>query len=364
MTPGRPPAATVTLIERAVVLLMIALLLLGVFQVLRPFTTAILFGTIVAVAAWPLREGLVRGGMGRGWAAFLLLMLSLAVIALPALILAPGLADQVAHGSNRLTHFLETVPHNAPDWVAGLPLVGSQIAGVWNDLVSGEVGLRAALAPYSDGLRRALVAAATGLADSLLQLALALGVATMFWVHGRELAAALRDVLRRLGGEAAAHTLDTIGASVRSVAYGVVGTSALDAVLMGSGLWVAGIHGAATYGFISLILAMSQIGLPLMYAIGLVSTWFLFHVGAWGWASFMLVWCGVISAVDHVLRPLRGRDAALAGHPRRVRRLRLVRLPRPVHRARVAGGCLHAAHNLAQPAGVTAKRPVSGRRCG
>jgi predicted PurR-regulated permease PerM len=160
------------------------------------------------------------------------------------------------------------------------------------------------LAPYSDGLRRGLVAAAAGLADSLLQLVLALGVATMFWVHGRELAQELRDVLRRLGGEAAAHTLDTIGASVRSVAYGVVGTSALDAVLMGGGLWVAGIHGAATYGFISLILAMSQIGLPLMYAIGLVSTWFLFHVGAVGWGVFMLVWCGVISAVDHGLRPL------------------------------------------------------------
>ena len=61
--------ATVFAIERAVVLLIIALLLLGVFEVLRPFITAILFGAILAVAAWPAREALVRLGLPRGAAA-------------------------------------------------------------------------------------------------------------------------------------------------------------------------------------------------------------------------------------------------------------------------------------------------------
>jgi predicted PurR-regulated permease PerM len=36
-----------------------------VLAVLRPFATAILFGTILAIAAWPLRNFLLRRGMKR-----------------------------------------------------------------------------------------------------------------------------------------------------------------------------------------------------------------------------------------------------------------------------------------------------------
>ena len=296
--------ATVATIERALVLLLIALLLLGVFEVLRPFITAILFGAILSVAAWPLRDLLVRIGLPRGAAAVVLLLLSLGVLALPALILAPGLADQVAHGGERVAMVLATVPHTPPDWLASLPLVGDQIAGLWNDAASGELDVAATLAPYSESVRHILVAVAAGLADSLLQLVLALAVATMFWVHGRELAGELRAVLNDLGGEAAAGALDTAGASVRGVAYGVVGTATLQAVLMGSGLAMAGIQGAPTFGFITLLLALSQIGAPLIYVIGLGSAWWLFHGGAVGWSIFLLAWCAFVSAADHVVRPV------------------------------------------------------------
>ena len=192
-------APTVATIERALVLLLIALLLLGVFEVLRPFITAILFGAILAVAAWPLRDLLVRAGLPRGAAAVVLLLLALGLLALPALILAPGLAGQVAHGNERIAAVLATLPRTPPDWLAALPLVGEQIAGLWSDAASGELDVVATLAPYSESLRHVLVAVAAGLADSLLQLVLALAVATMFWVHGRELAAELRAVLRGPG---------------------------------------------------------------------------------------------------------------------------------------------------------------------
>jgi len=57
----------VTLIERSIVLLLVAGLLIGVAAVLRPFTTAILFGTILAIAVWPLRQARTRWGLGMGW---------------------------------------------------------------------------------------------------------------------------------------------------------------------------------------------------------------------------------------------------------------------------------------------------------
>lgn len=298
-------AGTVATIERALVLLLIALLLLGVFEVLRPFITAILFGAILAVAAWPLRDLMVvRAGLPRGAAATVLLLLALCLLALPALILAPGLAGQVAHGSERVAEFLATLPQVPPDWLAGLPLIGGQIGDLWSNAASGDLDLGATLAPYSESLRHILVAVAAGLADSLLQLVLALAVATMFWVHGRELAAELRAVLYHLGGEAAAGALHTAGASLRGVAYGVVGTATVQAVMMGTGLAIAGIRGAATFGFITLLLAISQIGAPLIYLIGLGAAWWRYHGGSPNHAIFLIVWCVLVSAADHVLRPL------------------------------------------------------------
>jgi predicted PurR-regulated permease PerM len=294
---------TIVTIERALVLLLIALLLLGVFEVLRPFITAILFGAILAVAAWPAREAMVRAGLPRGAAASVLLLVAVGVVALPALLLAPGLAGQIGHGSAHLTAFLATVSRTPPDWLAALPLVGGELAGLWTSAASGEVNFVATLAPYSESLRHALVAVAGGLADSLLQLVLALAVATMFWVHGHELAAELRDVLHRLGGEAAAHAVDTTGASIRGVAYGVVGTAVLQAVLIGAGLGIAGIRGAVAFGFVTFVLALSQIGLPLIYAIDLGAAWWSFHVGSMGWAIFLLAWCVPLSAADNVVRP-------------------------------------------------------------
>src|SRR5215472_15207603 len=90
---------TTQLLERAFLLLLFAGLLLGILTVLRPFTTAILFGAILAIAAWPLRDFLLQRGLKRGFAATLLLLLALAVVALPLIAMAPGLGERLTQGT-------------------------------------------------------------------------------------------------------------------------------------------------------------------------------------------------------------------------------------------------------------------------
>ena len=48
----------------------------------------------------------------------------------------------------------------------------------------------------------------------------------------------------------------------------MVGTAAIQALLLAIGLAVAGVPGAATLGFIALLLAICQIGGPLLILIG------------------------------------------------------------------------------------------------
>jgi predicted PurR-regulated permease PerM len=51
---------------------------------------------------------------------------------------------------------------------------------------------------------------------------------------------------------------------MRGVAYGVIGTAGIQAVLLAIGLAVAGVPGAGTLGLVALLLAISQIGGPLL----------------------------------------------------------------------------------------------------
>jgi predicted PurR-regulated permease PerM len=128
-------------------------------------------------------------------------------------------------------------------------------------------------------------------------------VATMFWVSGDALAAALRDIFRRLGGEAAVTALDVAAGAVRGVAYGVVGTAAIQAVVMATGLVVAGVPGAALLGFVTLLLALSQIGAPLIVAVwGGAAAW-LFGQDQQGWGMFVIAWGLVVTLMDNVIKP-------------------------------------------------------------
>src|SRR5215204_766448 len=303
--PETPTAATIgttQLLERAFLLLLFAGLLLGILAVLRPFATGILFGAILAIAAWPLRELLLRRGLTRGLAATLLLLLALAVVALPLVAVAPGLAERLSQGADRVQDYFAGSPQ-VPARLADLPVVGERLAKVWNRAMLAEGGIRTMLEPYSESLRQGFVGVAGALAQSVLQIILSLVVATFFWVSGDVLAATLRDILRRLGGEPAGATLDVAGGAVRSVAYGVVGTAAIQAVIMAIGLAVAGVPGAILLGFVTLLLALSQIGAPLIIVIWVGAAVWLFGQDQQGWGVFMIFWGLVVTVLDNFIKP-------------------------------------------------------------
>src|SRR5499427_1901072 len=148
-----PATGTTQLLERAVLFLLFAGLLLGVLAVLRPFATAILFGAILAIAAWPLRDFLLRCGLKRGLDATLLLLLALAVVVLPLMAVAPGLAERLTQGASRLQDYFASAPQ-VPSWLAGLPIVGERLARIWDQAMHAEGGIRTMIEPYSDALRQ------------------------------------------------------------------------------------------------------------------------------------------------------------------------------------------------------------------
>jgi predicted PurR-regulated permease PerM len=295
-------AARVALIERGILVAIVVGLSIGVLMIVKPFTTAILFGATLATAAWPVRQALVRHGLRRGSAAALLLLLSLVLVVLPMLVVAPHLADQLSRGIQRIQSYFAAIPEQ-PAWIKGTPLVGRRLAAAWDRVVQVQGNLRALAEPYTANLELVMIAAARGLADSLVQVVLSLAVATMFWTNGDGLVAMLHDALRRLGGPIAERALDVAAGAIRGVAYGVVGTAAIQAVLLTLGLAVAGVPGAAMLGFVGLLLAISQIGGPLLVLIWGAAAWWLFGQDYPAWGAFMIVWGVLVSTADNFIKP-------------------------------------------------------------
>jgi predicted PurR-regulated permease PerM len=295
-------AGRTALIERSLLVLLVIGLFVGVMAVVKPFTTAILFGASLATATWPLREALVHRGLRRSAAAVVLLLSSLALIGLPFLAVAPNLAEQVTAGMQLVHSYFAASPAQ-PAWLDSVPLVGMRLTAVWERLVESEGNVRTLSAPYAADIEQMLVVAARGLADSVLQLILSLAVATMLWANGEPLVGVLHDALRRLGGTIAEQTLDVATSAIRGVAYGVVGTAVIQALLLALGLAIAGVPGVAMLSFVGLLFAISQIGGPLLVLIWGAAAWWLFEQQHAAWGVFMIVWGLFVSAIDNFVKP-------------------------------------------------------------
>ena len=291
------------LIEKSIVLLLFLAFLSGLMLVLLPFGVGLMFGGVIAVAAWPLRQALRGIGMSSGWAATVLLGALLTFVAVPILLLAPRLAGETARILDVVRVWLETAPP-PPQWLESIPIVGDSLKEQWIEAFTTGAKPHEILAPYAEPLRGALIAVARGMGESLLQLLLALAIATMFWAQGDTLAAVSMDVLRRLGGAHLAEMAVLSVNAVRGVFYGVVGTACFQALLMAIGVWLAGIPGAVPIGFVTLLLALSQIGGPLIHLVWAGGAYWLYLQGQTGLVLWAFVaWGLFITFVDNILKP-------------------------------------------------------------
>ena len=188
--------------------------------------------------------------------------------------------------------------------MAGVPLVGEAAHAKWIEILPPGANPYEALAPYVEPVRAALLSAARDVGDSLLQLILSLLIAAMFWAQGDLLAATAMDVLHRLGGERLSGMAVLAADAVRGVFYGVVGTACAQAVLMAAGIWLAGVPAAVPLGFITLLLALSQIGAPLINLVWAGAAYWLHARGQTGLVLWFVVGWGILVALlDGVLKP-------------------------------------------------------------
>jgi len=306
-----PPQRDLTQITLGV--LFIGGLLVASFWILQPFLPAVIWATMVVVATWRVMLGI----QARLWGKRSLAVVAMTVILLLLLVVPLSLAiaaiadnsDRIADWAKWLKEFKVPPP---PDWVAGLPLVGGKLQQFWQQVAAtGIEDYAARLAPYAGTSTQWLIAEAGDFGLLFLQFLLVVVIAAILYAGGESVADWVKRFGRRLAGDRGTDVVVLAGQAIRGVALGVVVTAAVQSLLGGIGLALAGVPMAAVLTVLMFMLCIAQLGpiLVLLPAVG-----WLYWSGDSGWGTFLLVWTMIVGSLDNVLRPYlikKGADLPL-----------------------------------------------------
>jgi predicted PurR-regulated permease PerM len=271
--------------------------------ILRPFLGPAIWAAMVVVSTWPLMLRVERRLFGRrvlAVAVMTVLLLLLFVVPLTLAVLTiVGNADRIVEWARVAADF--RLPQTPPAWATHLPLVGHAIGSAWEQVQAlGAMDLLPRLTPYAGNVTRWFVAEVGGVGFLLLEFVLTVLIAAVMFATGEEAKALLYRFAIRLGGDRASPIIHLAAGAIRGVALGVVGTAAIQAVISGLGLLVAGVPAAGLLTALIFMLCLAQLG-PLLVLVP-AAIW-AFWSGSTGWGILIVVVATVVTSLDNVLRP-------------------------------------------------------------
>ncbi|MEX1330730.1 MAG: AI-2E family transporter [Desulfobacterales bacterium] len=294
-------------IDIAIRIGVIALLIALCFNILRPFISPVVWGIILAIALFPAcrRLSSVLNGRVKLAAAIITAVMLLCII-LPSVHMVSSLVDGTKYISERLQHSEIKVPP-PPDNIDKWPLIGKTLKREWNEA---SENLKATLTRFQPQLKAMslwLLKSAMGTALGLVQFALSIVIAGIFMANAKGSGNIARELFVRLAGERGADFAVVSQKTVHNVVKGILGVAIIQALLAGSGFWVAGVPGAGLWAFLCLFLAIIQIGIfPVVIPVII----YMFSSADALTAGLLTAWLILVSLLDNFLKPiLMGRGA-------------------------------------------------------
>ncbi len=307
--PDYDPLFVRNMIESTLRIGLIVILLSFAYDIIKPFTTPIVWGAIIAIAAFPLVKWLEpRLGGRRGLAAGLITLFFIAALVFPTwTVTDAGLGGLKKLGTGLESGELRVPPPTArvKDW----PVVGERLFTAWS---SASRDLEAFLHSNSEQIKElsgALLKRIGGSLMSVLMFVVSLAIAGGFMTYAEPCADGAKRFFVRVGGlNPGGEWAPMIVATIRNVLQGVIGVAIIQTVLVSIGLFVAGIPGAPILSVIVLILAIAQ--LPPLIVLAPVMA-YAFSTMDTTWAVVFTVYQLIAGASDSFLKPMmmgRGLD--------------------------------------------------------
>jgi predicted PurR-regulated permease PerM len=300
--PDRPEhdvAAALT-IEPVLRIAALGLLIYACVILLLPFISIIVWSVVLAVALYPVFKWIsVRLGGRPRLAAALVTLLGLMVVIGPATWLILGLIDSVRAIYDHFDLAKISLPA-PPAGVKTWPLIGEQLYQFWDLASTNITRALTELAPYLQPVGTTLLSIAGDTGMGFLKFLGAIIIAGFMFPAGLRLAEAARKVARRLASDGDA-LVELTAATIRNVSVGVVGVSALQALLVGAALIVAHVPAASLLTSAVLILGIIQVGPSIVLLPLVIWSWFVMEP-----VKALLLTCYLVPVglLDNVLRPI------------------------------------------------------------
>jgi predicted PurR-regulated permease PerM len=293
-------------------------------QLLLPFVGLLLWTIILAICVNPLQEKLLKKGWKPGRAAMLLGGLIVAVILVPTIIAALNAASGIPPMVAAIQSGTAEI-RPPPASVESLPVVGPKLHAAWAQAANDFPAFLKQHGDQVKDLSRWLLTQAGGIMMAVLGLVLAVILAAVALAYAKSLRDFFAAVFTRITGNRTQgeHLMDIIAATIKSVANGVIGVAFVQALLVGIGLFVAGVPGAGLLSLAAFFLGIVQV--PVLLVTLPAIAWAFSAMSTTG-AIIFTVWSIIAGLSDAVLKPM------LIGHG--------LEVPMPIILLGVLGGVM------------------------
>lgn len=230
------------------------------YQALSPFLKLIVWSIILAIAMYPLHQWLARRIGGRqGLASTILVILGVCLIVAPTWLLMNSLADSIHSFIGAVQQNTLQIP--APrERIKNWPVVGKNIYDTWSKACSDLPGLVQSMQPKIGDLAKGALSLVASIGGSMLLFLFSFLVGSIVMAYGDPAAHSGRAVFARVAGSSRGEALAKLSiATIRAVALGVVGVAAIQALLIGLALLLAGIPVAGILAIVALVLGIAQV---------------------------------------------------------------------------------------------------------
>ncbi len=308
------PLTSKEFVDNLIRLAIVAVVLVMCLRIFSPFINLMLWALILGVTLDPLNDKLAaRLGTSPGKSATVMVTIGVLLLLVPSVVLGTMLLQET--GAILEAHREGTMSIRGPsDKVAEWPIIGERVYTAWTaaagDITSFVEANRETVASVvSKG-----AAIARSIVGDLFVLIGALIVAGIMMAYGEGGSTAMKRIMSRIAGEEHGPEIHDLSVkTTRSVAVGVLGVAAIQALVLGIGLVLAGIPMPGALTLIALLLAIMQlpgliIGLPIII--------WMWQAGD-GSTVMNVVWTIYIIAaglLDNFLKPLllgRGVDVPM-----------------------------------------------------
>lgn len=288
-------------IHHALQLSALALLLVWCFRILEPFITPLVWGSVLAVALYPIHQVLTRKLKDRNiWSAVIITVLMMLLIIGPAVWLLLATVDEfrdVGHAYRSGDLHIPPPSPQVKDW----PVIGTTVYENWT---KASTDLTALIKENQDAVKSVLLRLFDLLkntAAGVLIFTLSIIISGILLAYSKSAGNFANSLFVQLAGKMGSSMVDSAERTVRNVAKGVLGVAVIQSILAGIGFVVAGIPLAGVWIIVCLILSIVQIGI-LPVSIGTI-------IYVWGvadtlTASIFTIWMLIVGVSDNILKPI------------------------------------------------------------